>query len=251
MDKQLIIHVGLRKTGTTYMEKAIYKPNGYKVVNGATKVADMLGADIITCNGWAGSVWTGHNSWYGWLSGTKVGRLVENVAMIDDMFNNPKIIISTRDLRSLIISHYKQHLHTGGILTLDEYLDGIDRHTLMYDTHFDSIIRLLGSDRFFTYDHQRIIDDLPALVNDLSKFTGLNFTVLNNTPANVGVASILQVNGLRLVNRIMPHKNSLFYKIMSYFRFTPRDVFQYRLKNIDKRPYDFSAVDKYLKNKGI
>lgn len=123
---KVYIHIGLHKTGTTFLQKQYFpkiKEISYlgKIdfhVLGQKKLKEDI---LISYEGLSGFPWNsqwikGTNNSFNWMNSFEIA--LENVKLI---FPDAHLIVVFRKHGDLLISLYKQYLQEGGVLKIDEF----------------------------------------------------------------------------------------------------------------------------------
>lgn len=189
-----IIHIGLHKTGTTYLQSSLF-PNlkNYNVYRGYESHRQLLklGREkkiIISDEGISGDLW-GMN----YLNDFK-----ENIYFLKKTYNNPKIIFGIRNHSSFILSVYKQYLHEKGTNDLD-FLYNINNTGIIKSEELLLLpkITLLREsfEKVFIYSQESLISNENDFISALTNFldTDINSNYQSQKDSNVGVNTILQV----------------------------------------------------------
>lgn len=179
------------------------------------------------------------------------------------LFPEVYIIIGFRKHADLIRSLYKQYLHEGGYLRLEEFFN-FDQEPIISprDLHFKEIIVHLGElfgQRIFSF----VFDDLKngeRLMEGLTHFLGVPPITVKKPPGdyNRGVRDI-QSRILRVLNRaansqlnpdgFLPLNNVFFRR----FGLTPRDFCQRRLSTLSEKDIELdpdlkARLDEYYEH---
>lgn len=250
MTPPFFLHVGLHKTGTTFLQKAVFpawegitylrSPRPFEL---ARELADK--PVLLSDERMSGSL-------FRWIErGTTMraerSRYWQNLST---WFPGAKIIIGIRRHSSMVLSLYKQYLHQGGTLPLGKFYDlcgsgGIlDKEDLMYVSMFTELAHLFGSQPF-VYTQEGLRDDPESVFQSLAECMGGSAPKLvkggHTRDRNRGVTET-PAKFLLLLNRFsqswinpsgrMPLNNYLLTRL----RLTPRDVCQNLLTPLFKKP---------------
>lgn len=255
----LIIHIGLHKTGTTFLQNNLFPalPNT-SVIRGFHSHRKLMKVNpnhqiILTDEGLSGNLW----------KGTYLNDFYANMNRLKSIYHNPKIIFGIRNQLSFILSVYKQYLHEKGTKDL----------SFLYNLHNSGVLKheellLMPKIKFlqdnfnhlFIYSQESLNTRYSDFINEFVKF--INVDAINNKinkPANVGVNTVLQVKTLkklnkvnRLAERVHP-KLSLYSSLYKSFGLTPRNISQSKLKKINspkfELPHNYTAfIKNYYQN---
>ena len=253
----IILHVGMHKTGTTYLQKKIF--NNFP--------------DVDFCVGWS-SIRTILNNFSNndfpllisdeEFSGKPfqkeyLNTYYSNIANINRIFRFPKIIIGFRGHSDFVTSLYKQYLQQGGYCRFNDFFNientGILKHE---DILYKDRINFLKSSftDIFIYTQEEILNNNDLVIKSMYRFiTGKELAKFNfdekKEKLNVSVNSTLQINILTKLNRI-DHKLTKYtflpsiysdspiskYLRKKRFPLTPRNISQNIFRNRGK--YKFS-----------
>lgn len=148
----LVLHIGLHKTGTTFLQKNVYP---------YIKEIDFLGnkfyhtslakneqqVKLLSNEGLAGSPYK-HPDFF--------EQFKKNILYFESIFNQPSYVICFREPSSFIQSIYKQHLHEGGDKSFEEFLSLSNKSFLSKeDFKFTKFVKFIESkiptDRLYIY----------------------------------------------------------------------------------------------------
>jgi len=145
-ESQMIFHVGLHKTATSFLQRRIYPLlegiayAGYPPPDGQTlrRVAGLMrpGLPMLVSD----EQLSGHPFRRSWIE-----EFETNVRGLAALFPDARIIVGFRHHRPWVISIYKQYLNKGGTRTLAAFLglDGADGLIRERDTRFGTRLDLL------------------------------------------------------------------------------------------------------------
>jgi len=162
---EVILHLGLAKTGTSWMQKYLFPAMDLNYVKVGSY--DILPYQIKekTLFSFEGLSGTPHRN----------DRYVL-ASRLHRMFPYAKVFVLFRDKESYIRSLYSTYLKGGGILEFDEFHGWLTNHPyfMNWDLYKQYLIKLWGRShcRFYQYEH--VFGDLNSLFffYDLSEFTG-------------------------------------------------------------------------------
>ncbi len=166
----IYLHVGLHKTGTTFLQQAVF-PKWKDIEYIAWPNLELflrLDEDrdyLVSREGFYGQNWAHHNV------------REKSIKRLNEIFPNAKILISFRKHSGYIISSYKQYLHRGGTLSFDEYFDIDSNLGLMKKDDFIFEKKLQGicknfNQLPFVFLHEEIRTHMDEFLSDAQVFIG-------------------------------------------------------------------------------
>lgn len=252
---EIFIHIGAYKTGTTFLQTRIFPvwPNlvyrndlwlPYLALVEKDKKY-LLSNETLYGRPWA------RNNQLSWSQERKAA-----LRALGRLFPHAQILVSVRGHSYFLLSLYKQYLHEGGVVELDDFFDIssdsglIKKDDLMYMQTINWLRQYFKTDPFvFTFEEMR--DNLAGL---LKRFETLFKEVMPGTasieraPKNQGVFH-WQSRLLRLLNRI-DRKPWSYIKTGGVLKLTnpftlahgldPRTICQKRLKWVSNKPIQFN-----------
>lgn len=261
--KDLTIHIGLHKTGTTFIQNNLTDLlPGVEIIEGWRPISKLTrgkskGHVILSDEGLSGNLW----------GGSYLNDFYDNVKTIKKMFNEPKIIIGIRNPNTLIPSIYKQYLHEKGWQNFEYLFNDEDTGLLKHEAFLLVPKIQYLQDNFkdvFIYSQESLKDRQNDFLIALSHFLNLKNYVPNELneksgkSRNISVKSKFQVNSLRKMNKLNfylenVHPNlSLYSKAFLKCKLTPRIICQNYLGviksktfKIDDKQMDF--IKKYYR----
>lgn len=192
MSPKIFVHLGLMKTGTTFLQSAVFPQlpvNYIRRIRDLKKVAN--GQPILISNeGLGGSIYHPSDP-EGMLS-----SFTNSIRTINKVFVNPRIIICFREPSSFLLSSYKQYLHEGGTKRFKDFFS--IRHKKIVtptDLFFSRYVEILydefPKERIFIYNYQAFKDNREKVLSDLFSFIGIdNLDDLNLNQPKKGNPSI-------------------------------------------------------------
>lgn len=243
MDNNIIVHIGLHKTGTTYIQNCIFplfkEITTIRAWHSQRNIIDMNFKKkiLITDEGISGDPWQGNY----------FNSFESNLLKIKKLYRDPKIIFGIRNQKDFLMSLYKQYLHQKGSKSLDYVFNEQNTGLIKQeDLYFLPRIKLLKSmfSNVFVYSQETLKNDLVNFTNKLSLFFEESYNEANllnqiDRNKNVGVETVFQVNLLRRLNELNEHRfvPNLYGGRFKKYKLTPRDICQNRLKNIKSEKY--------------
>jgi len=161
MKKDVIIHVGLQKTGTTFLQEEIFRKMNVRYIRNINFVNLCFKRDKKTIIADEG------------LSGNARSNKVDRFKIADNLhklFPDAKIIVGIRNPHDMIASLYSQYIRTGGY---DE--DGVIKSIISYTNYEEYIdyIQSLFKDVFiYNYDYDFKKEHKEAFIIRLCDFIG-------------------------------------------------------------------------------
>jgi len=241
--EKLIIHIGLPKTGTTFLQLGFFPfIESYHFVRGKSPTRKLYSNDkriVISDEAIVGSP----------LEKDWLNNFEAKIVRLKKIFKDPVTIIGFRKHEDWIFSLYKQYLHQGGIKTFDEFISFyINEFMNPGSLPFFSIIKVLekhlGSE-FFIYTQEELKDNFDIFLKRLESFFNIKIDdeLINNANFNKGITTNLQFYSLIRLNRLnqkiysINPNLSLNSKIFRKFKMTPRLICQKYLKLIPSKKY--------------
>ena len=162
----VFIHVGLPKTGTTWIQREIFEKmknvNYYHRFDLYTPL-DFDKKTVISNEELAGVAY--------WEKGMDIRYQV--IERLYRMFPKAKIIVGRRDERSWIRSTYAQYVKNGGWRNFDSWFDFCyDKKAGDMDSYESYIYGLFGKKNVFVYDISDLKTDISGFVTRLCGFIG-------------------------------------------------------------------------------
>lgn len=240
--EKVIIHIGLHKTGTTFLQNTVY-PN-------------ILNADYY--RGWDGlnKIVSGRKEYViisdEKLSGDPFDKKVcyldsfkYSITNLQKLLPNAIILVTVREPKNWISSVYKQHIHQGGTLKPEDFFslqtpflrkeDVQLREKIEFLKNTFSTIKVLESNKLNNIEY--LIEFLRGLNLQIDKQKIIAMRVTNGN-SNVGIKYTSQLNFLRQFNAMNDYFSKTFkfpslYSNSKYIRlfrkvfpFTPRKICQ-------------------------
>lgn len=229
-DMNLAIHVGLHKTGTTFIQDVLLPSlSNVAVIRGWHSFRQLVAKSkqkstlVITDESLAGKLW--EQSYF--------STFKENVAQLKSIYNDPKIIVGIREHTSFILSLYKQYLQEGGAEPL-EYLYNAENTGMLkdHDLMFYPRIKLLQEsfEEVWVYNQGILRDNLPLFVENITRFleveNDLQIELLRRQTSNVGIKTQKQARILRRINKVAQKLPIPIYesKILAKYRLKPSHI---------------------------
>tara|TARA_R110002049_G_scaffold3795_5_gene27651 strand:- start:130278 stop:131102 length:825 start_codon:yes stop_codon:yes gene_type:complete len=245
--RNIIVHIGLHKTGTTFLQKHVFpKITSLTIIRAwhtHRQITDMVFKEtvLITDEGISGDPWKGQY----------FEEFKRNILKIKHLYGDVKIIFGIRKHDAFILSLYKQYLHQKGYKGIEHMYNTNDTGILkLDDLFFNERILLLKKEftNVFVYSQESLKAKPSRFFKALFQFmqvtTDLGLETLNNKEENVGVSTQVQISWLKKMNYIN-HKlsktsflPSLYNPKFIKYKITPRDICQNRLKNMQSKKFE-------------
>jgi hypothetical protein len=248
----ITIHIGLHKTGTTFLQNSLFKsiPSTY-VVRGFDSHRHLMKMDledelIISDEGLSGRLWYRNY----------LAEFYKNMKIIKKIYGDPKIIFGIRDQNSFIPSVYKQYLHEEGFENFNYLFDVDANNGLIKHEEFLLIPKINYLKENFTdvfiYSQESLIKRQNDFINSLKEFLEIKqkIEISEKNFNNIGIKTELQVRLLKRLNRLnfrlkkIHPKLSLYSIVFRKLKITPRNICQNRLKNIGSKKFEIPNSSK-------
>lgn len=215
INNNVILHIGLPKTGTTYLQKYVFNQLiNTKVINGWNNsishyVREASNSEnyLITDESLSGLPFSGN---YGL-------QFEKNIKTLSKIFGNAKVLFGIRNHSQLIFSLYKQYLNEGGYFKFDHFFNDqnsgiIKKEDLLLHEKIIYLKRYF--DCLFVYNQEKLLDGNGKVETEILKFieNNQNFDTPISKKANVGLNSLIELNLLRRMNY-------LNYLLVYYLKF--------------------------------
>jgi len=266
----LFIHVGLHKTGTTFLQNDVFPyltdVDYIHLDNRFLKESQKKWScqnQLTSSEALSGYPWKNNRKYrnryenFENVAGKWLGSFENSMCNLSQLFPDSKIIIVFRDHNVWIKSLYKQYLHEGGSKKFDDFFSFEDKKTVLapIDFSFESRINILlkyferenvfiGNYIEFRSDKENFLKKLNHFVGAVYKDADVRIVRKHN---NLGVkrtqAGLLRqfnrLDNLLSKSRFLPTMyNRLFHKL----GISPRIICQNKLSFIDSRDIEMSAL---------
>lgn len=205
--RRTFLHVGLHKTGTTFLQKNVFRTlSGIHVVHSGAVLKQLAECPrdsslLVSDESLSGMPWgESRDRAGGWRRARELSLL--NLA---EFFPSAEILVCFRPHGDLIESLYRQYLHEGGTLRFEEFFGEnclIQKQDLEFKPLLEMIEELFPNDPF-VFSMDEIWSNPVALIRRMCVFLGVDI-VLEVDPGrseNRGVRGY-RAHLLRSINRI-------------------------------------------------
>jgi len=250
---KLYIHLGLPKTGTTYLQRTVFSqlPEVLfleKAVN--VSIWDLLASSenkiLISSEHLLANPFKVYEQ--GWLSTFK-----SNLERLHQLFPNTNYILTLRKHSSLFLSYYKEHISKGGRVNypdLDVFfnIENNKGHIKWEDLYFSEIIESVVSkgNRLLILFQEDLKENSEEVFQQLLSFMKLPHKTFNdnkNRVVNVGVYK-KQSHWLIRMNKFNQQLNKLgldwYHPFLRKIGMTPDYIARKRMKWMGKEPIALS-----------
>jgi hypothetical protein len=166
----LILHIGVQKTGTTFVQNAVFPLwKGIQYIH-TDKLELILRCSrekpvLLSREGLSGQNWAHHD----------VREL--SIARLAQLFPNARIMLSFRRHSKYIASSYCQYLQRGGYLPFEQYFDPQNDTGYMKIDDFRFALKVGAVQRYFgrspfVFFQEELHRDIEALLGDMEDFIG-------------------------------------------------------------------------------
>ena len=254
-EPKVFLHIGAPKTASTFLQKEIFCcwPNmEYRNELWLSYLVLMRKGKkyLISNETLMGRPWNREpGSEFSWR-----GERIQIIEGLSRLFPRAQVLVCFRKQADFVLSLYKQYLHEGGTVLLEDFFDIerdsgiIERQDIKYMEIVEQIERCFEK-RPFVFTLAELIGDFPRLMEKFEKLFGEKRPDrrISAGPVNVGVR-YWQGKLLRILNIIDKKPGTAFKPFglirltnahTSRYRLDPRAVCQDRLKSLSKKPIQF------------
>ncbi len=175
----IVIHVGLHKTGTTFLQRQVfpYIQDIHFVDKEESIRFDMKleknKINLISNEDLSGDPWGGD-----------VGDRFQIAQRLKGAFPDARIIVGTREKNSWIKSLYKNYVRKGGIYDFDDFMKYVfSERRFNYNEYIDFLKELFND--IHVYDFSELKKDSVQFVKDICDFIGCIVPDFDNKKRNV------------------------------------------------------------------
>lgn len=253
---KLAVHIGLHKTGTTYLQEVLFPTiENLEVVRGYSQFRDFLKVDaekiILSDESISGRI----------LNGYTLEEFKTNLHRLKYYLGNPQVILGIRNQESLIPSLYKQYVHERGSRSIDFIYNvqdsGIIKHNdLLLKPRIDFVKEHFNE--VFIYSQEMLRSREQDFLEAVTSFLGVENKVIpaaKKERVNVSISTKFQMNTLLSLNklnrnmeRIHP-KISLYSRLFNKLKVTPRHLCQDYLRRKKSEKFILpSTLNEFIKD---
>jgi hypothetical protein len=246
--ERLIIHIGLHKTGTSFLQQILFpKIPSVEIVQWSDSQKKFINIApdkkvIISNEGMSGRLWYG----------SYFQDFKTNIKKIKSRYNNPKIIFGIRNQATLLPSLYKQSLQERRFGKVGQIFN-VKNTGLLKREDFLMMprIKLLEKEfsDVFVYSQEDLKKREQDFTRALFKFLKIKYKPMKIARAsrrsNISISTNLQISSLRKLN-ILNHRLeticpalSLYSPLFHFLRLTPRHICQGYLRIFKSKKFEF------------
>jgi len=248
----IFIHVGLHKTGTTFLQQAVYpKWKGVEYIPWPNlEIFLRLQEDknyLVSREGFYGKNWANHT------------EREKSIKRLNEMFPEAKIIISFRRHAGYILSSYRQYLQRGGVLKFEEYFDiqndsgFLKKNDFLYENKLKGICKYFKH-LPFVFLHEEIRTDVEILLEDMETLVGgqapskseIEFNNYNKSVGFYASKLLIKLNKLSISEFNPSGKFNLNSSGMKKFRLDPKSICQYSLGFLPSKDFITKAAQEEI-----
>jgi len=201
--RELYIHVGLPKTGTTFLQEEIFK----KMKN----IRYIRDLDITSYVLDDRKTIISHENLAGVSNPSPASHRFIIADYLHKLFPDAKIIVGIRDKDSWLYSLYSQHIRNGGSLSFEEFLAKFDKRCLDFEEYI-SYLKSLFSE-VYVYRFEDLIRNKAEFVKKLCDFIGEPVPRYKDKKRRVSLKSY-QLKTIRFINKTIT--NDLVKRVVLY-----------------------------------
>jgi hypothetical protein len=241
-ERNVIFHVGLHKTGTSYLQNEVFvNSDELLLIRGTNNIRQLQKYKdgqivLFSDESFSGNL----------FGGDYLGDFFRNMKTIEKIFGKDvKIIFGLRKPGALIKSIYKQYVHEGGTESFDYIFNLNDTGLIkIKDLFYQNRIEYLRSqfNDVFIYEQRTLMSNFQEFSKELAKFMGIesSFDMPTNVKnSNVGIKSNLQFRTLIFLNRLRQKRITRILNRTGLHKLTFRFFCQNILKNVKSKKFEF------------
>lgn len=248
----LYLHIGLHKTGTTFLQQELFpkwKGIRYLAEDKLEYLTRMKRTEVylLSREGLSGK---------NWMHADERSACIKNLS---NMLPDAKILLSFRKHSGYIISSYTQYLQQGGYLPFEEYFDIEHDHGFMKIEDF--LFKKKVDDVYECFDHlpfvilhEDILKDLEGLTKRIQGFIGGEAPDIHRISRRKHNKSVgyYPAKVLRYLNRISKSelnpngKYDLYNWRFKRYGVDPRSLCQYRLNFLPEKSFISDSLRKSI-----
>jgi len=254
----IFFHVGLHKTGTTFLQKAVFpKWQGITYIPWPNLELflrlDSAKTYLVSREGLSGKNWAHH------------AERDASLKRLSEMFPEAQILVSFRKHSGYITSSFRQYLQRGGPHEFGQYLDiendaGVmKRNDFIYRWKLESLERHFGR-RPFVFLHEELSKNLDQLLRDMEGFIGgqaplpgdISSKRYNESVGYYPAKLLRRMNAYTRSELNPTGRYNLNHPTLQRLRLTPRAICRHWLSFLPNRPFlsaeSMSRIDELYKD---
>jgi hypothetical protein len=209
-DLKLIIHIGMHKTATIFLQHEIFprienvnyiKALKYKTIFDPDKI------NIVSDQGLCGNTYTSGNAEMRYIIADRIKA----------SFPNAKIIIGIREKKPWLKSLYSQYVRNGGIRDYNEWYEkNFDKRYLEFDEFIDYLKKSFKE--VYVFDLNKFKKNDKGTIDEMCKFIGAKAPKFENKRINIKLTD-KQIEVMLFLNKIWKsdHNPSGLFKRKKFF----------------------------------
>lgn len=172
MKTKLILHIGMQRTGTTFLQREVFpklniryiSPEFFKKYGNMGTLVEyysyilkkdtLISNENIYCEMWS-----------------KKDTRFERIEIIHKLFPHAKIIFGIRDKESLIKSWYKKSIIAGATWSYEEFLNQMNMEIFDYEPYINYLYELF--ENVYIYKYEDFKKNPRKIINELCEFIGV------------------------------------------------------------------------------
>jgi hypothetical protein len=254
-ESEIFIHLGLPKTGTTYLQENIFSKFNKGDISYLGKAKNISVWDIMEMPSNKYLISSEHllANPFTCEKGMWFQNFKSNLIKLHEKFPNAKYIISLRNHKSLILSYYKEHISKGNrkiYPSLEQFFDieNNQGQVVKEDFYFKEIIQqleLVSNEKPFVFFQESLRKEPNHVVKSLENFLQIpsqNIKLMDGKKTNVGVDT-KKAKLLINLNKVNQQTNrfglNLYNKYFFKYGLTPDYIVRQRLSWLKDTPLKF------------
>jgi len=204
---KVIIHIGLHRTGTTFLQKDVFEkiPNiNYVFDDSLHRIKLTPGTNLISNEG---------------LSLSMPHSLPNRIQILDllkILFPEAKIIIGFREKEKWLRSCYYRYVISGGKLSFEKYLENYKSNVINYEQYMFELRKRFKE--IYVYQFEELNKNREKTIKDICAFIGCKVPDYKVVRRNVSLSDS-QLNFVRWLNKFYVGK--YFMELIKRLRRTP------------------------------
>lgn len=207
MNKEIIVHIGLHRTGTTFLQKDVFekiKDINYIFDDALHRIHIEEGINLISNEG---------------LSLSMPHSFVYRIQVLDflkTLFPDAKIILGFRDTDKWLKSCYYRYVISGGQLSFDWYLKHYKDNIIDFDKYEFEVKKRFK--HVYIYTQEDLVKNREGVINGMCNFIGCEVPKYKVVRRNVSLSGS-QLNVVRYFNKF--HLGKYVMEVIKRLRRTP------------------------------